>query len=135
MISSNNGRRKTTAFNKAGKIKYTAAPRRKSRLRVKFPILVFALVFGYLVISLSGEINKLNAMRHSVTELEQEIEILQNRNEELHKMLKSMESKEYIEHVAREKLGLVKPGESLIVPVEEQGEKEGYKIRDHNIKD
>ncbi|MBM7855982.1 cell division protein FtsB/cell division protein DivIC [Desulfohalotomaculum tongense] len=123
MISSTNRRGKGVPFKSTGKIQHKPKlPRSKTRLRINFPMLVFVLVFSYLLVSLSGEIERLNAMRHSVTELEQEIEQLQNRNAELYKMLEDIESEEYVEQVAREKLGLVKPGESLIVPVEQDGE-------------
>ncbi|MTI82131.1 MAG: septum formation initiator family protein [Firmicutes bacterium] len=133
MISSTNGRGKTIPINKKGQIKQKAKrPKKNSKLNI--PVVLFALVFCYLVISLSGEIQRLNAMQHSVIELEQEINQLQSRNTELHQILRSMENKEYVEQVAREELGLVKPGENLIVPVEEQ-KQTGFKVRDTNIKD
>lgn len=136
MISSTNKRGKTIPFKK--EIKQKTSERKYTKRKFSIPILVMACVFMYLAISLSGEVQKLNAMRHNVAEIEYQMEQLQNKNAELHKTLELMKTNDYVEQVARENLGLVKPGESIIVPVEQQPEEGSAAtliIRDPNIKD
>ncbi|MCD5407476.1 MAG: septum formation initiator family protein [Desulfotomaculum sp.] len=115
MISSSVGRGKALPFKKPQPVKH-----KKSRLKIKYkislPLIILLLIFGYLVLSIGGEIDKLNNMQHSVAELEQEMQLLQERNSELRQTLTLLESENYVEQVAREQLGLVKPGETLIVP-------------------
>jgi len=57
-------------------------------------------------------------MKHSVSELEKEIGELKAKNAELKRDLKLIKSEEYVERIAREQLGLVKPGEKVVVPGE-----------------
>ncbi|MEG6617185.1 septum formation initiator family protein [Peptococcaceae bacterium 1198_IL3148] len=118
MISSTNGRGKTIPFRKKTEVKIKKQPG-KAKLKFKFPFIVMTLVVIYMAVSLAGEMQKLNVMRQNVQAIEQQVEQLQNKNAELHKTLELMQSKDYVERVARENLGLVKPGESLIVPVEQ----------------
>lgn len=133
MISSSNGRGKTIPFKKKEERKIKKQPA-KPRFKFKFPFIVMSLVVVYMAVSLAGEVQKLNAMRQNLQTIEQEIEQLQNKNTELHKTLDSIKSKDYVERVARENLGLVKPGESLIVPVEQSSEKK-QNVADPTIKD
>ncbi|WP_051688248.1 FtsB family cell division protein [Desulfofalx alkaliphila] len=112
-------------------------PKRRGRNRINVPFIVIAAVFVYLALSLGGEVQKLNTMRHNVAELEQEIESLHVKNEELYKTIEMIKSNDYVEQVARENLGLIKPGESVVVPVEQQGDEtsQHYTVRDADIKD
>lgn len=91
-------------------------------MKLKLPLLVMLLVMVYMGFSLVGEMKKLEAMRQNVEQIEQEMQQLQSKNAELHKTLEMIKSNDYIEQMARENLGLVKPGESLIIPVKEQTE-------------
>jgi len=68
-------------------------------------------------------------IENKIKEIEAEIAETEAENEQLQKQIQNSDSKEYIEEVAREKLGLVKPGEKLLIPVEsikeEQGDNQG----------
>ncbi len=121
MISSTNRRGKGVKLdykNTNKLIKPREKKRDQSKYNFKLPLIVLSLVFVYLAVSLGGEMQKLNDMKKSVIEIEQEMEQLQTQNNELRKMLKSLQSNEYVEQIAREKLGLVKPGETLVIPAE-----------------
>ncbi len=83
------------------------------------------IIFLLFLIGLTGwrfyenqlEITKL---RGELNELEKQIEQTQQINQQLREELIRVEDLEYIEEVARDKLGLVKPGETLIIPQEEE---------------
>ena len=52
-------------------------------------------------------------------ELLQQHKIMEAQNKELAVKLKQSEQPQQVEKIAREKLGMIKPGEKYIVPVEE----------------
>lgn len=86
--------------------------------------LVFvAAVLLYLAFSVAGQFSRLHALQREVTTLQAELEELQEKNRELRRQVEMVQSDTYVEKVAREKLGLIKPGEKRIIQVEEPAEK------------
>lgn len=81
------------------------------------PAIIAAFLLFYLLISFFTHFHKLYALQGDIKEIERQVEELKTKNEELRKQLKQVQSDSYIEQRAREKLGLVKPGETRIVPV------------------
>ncbi|NLS44906.1 MAG: septum formation initiator family protein [Firmicutes bacterium] len=67
---------------------------------------IFAVAFLYLRSYL-----ELVRVKYQITVVEREIEVWEKRCKELHTQIDYLSSDEYIEKIAREKLGLVKPGE------------------------
>ncbi|HHY14555.1 MAG TPA: septum formation initiator family protein [Firmicutes bacterium] len=66
-------------------------------------------------------------LRRQISDLETHLHVLQLRGEELEKEIELWRSPEYIERVAREELGLVKPGEvvyTLSAPLENEVERD-----------
>jgi cell division protein FtsB len=61
-------------------------------------------------------IRKLEA---TITELENSLIMARGEKTRLEEELNNINNPEYIERIAREELGLVKPGELLLIPVEE----------------
>ena len=59
-----------------------------------------------------------------ITTLKQEIAILEEKNNELKEKKSQMESQEYLEEVARNDLGLKKPGEEVVVVQKAEKQKE-----------
>lgn len=86
--------------------------------RSKLPALVLIVLLVYLVITFSLQFNKLFAMQRELRQVQKQMVELQVKNVQLRDQLKLVQSDLYIEQVAREKLGLVKPGESRIITVE-----------------
>jgi len=87
--------------------------------------LVIALVAVIVIISVFNfwqNIKKMDSLEKEINNIREEIAAAEAENEELREQLKNTDSPEYIEEVAREKLGLVKPGEMLLIPVEEESE-------------
>lgn len=63
---------------------------------------------------------RMNQLENQIEEIEAQIAQAEAENNKLKKQLENSNSYEYIEEVAREKLGLVKPGEKMFIPVEEE---------------
>jgi cell division protein FtsL len=83
----------------------------------KLAILVFiglAVYFSYTFISQEAVLDRKN---NEMKTIEAKITGENKQNETLKKQKDTMNSDEYIEKIAREKLGMVKPGERVFVDV------------------
>ena len=87
-------------------------------------LLVSALVVGYLIFRASGSGLQSYRLAGEEQQIRREIAELERQHEELTVLREYLRSDEYIEGVARRVLGLVKPGETLVIVSgpEEQGE-------------
>ena len=97
------------------------AQQRKVSFRLtknKIPLIVGIILAVYLGLSLVNQFNKLQVMHDDLDLMQKEVDTLKTKNESLREELKNVQSNAYIEQMAREKLGLVKPGEKRIVPVD-----------------
>ncbi len=81
----------------------------------KLPTLIVGFLLILLLISFFTHFQKLYILQGEITDIKTQLQQLSKKNEELKVQLKQAQSDAYIEQVAREKLGLVKPGESRIV--------------------
>ncbi|TDT63471.1 FtsB family cell division protein [Fonticella tunisiensis] len=72
---------------------------------------VIILVFGSIFVEQQFIINRLNKQYKVYQE---QLKNLKSKNDNLKEELKQIQRKDYIERVAREKLGLIKPDEVLI---------------------
>lgn len=92
--------------------------------------IIIGIAFIFLLISLFNfytNYQKIDKLETKISDLNQEIEKAEKRNENLKEKLVNVQSDEFIEKTARTKLGLVKPGEVLVIPVEENEDKETEK--------
>lgn len=97
-----------------------SSKKKKKKRKVGYESLgMFAIALVVLVL-LGGLMLKSNDLQERLTgydakaaTLQQQIEDEQNRTEEIDKLKKYMETDEYAEEVAREKLGLVKDNETV----------------------
>ena len=80
-------------------------------------LILLLIVFTYQIINNYRQINQLES---SIDSVESEIDETKELNLQLERELSLVDNPDYIERLAREKLGLVKPGEELIIPVEEK---------------
>lgn len=97
--------------------------------RSKLPLIIFTILLLYVSISLGTRFDQLHAMQRDLQAIESEIKEISTKNAGLQKQLENLQSDKYVEQVAREKLGLVKPGESRIVPVQPEP------VQDDGIRD
>jgi cell division protein FtsB len=68
-----------------------------------------------LILSLSRSISKIYKAQKQISQAEEKLEKLKKDNEELNKQLNSVEQDAFIEKQLRDKLGLAKEGEIVIV--------------------
>ncbi len=101
-----------------------ARPRKKARARKSFsisrsrlPAIVLSLLLVYLVISFCSQFSKLSVMQRNVQSIQLQVQEMQQNNAVLREELRLAQSDAYIEKNAREKIGLLKPGETRVVTV------------------
>jgi len=96
-------------------------PRQKKDFLLN-PVIVTIIIIVALisVFNFYQNIVKLNQIENEIDEIENQIARAEAENEKLKEQIDNSSSYEYIEEVAREKLGLVKPGEKMFIPVEEE---------------
>lgn len=92
--------------------------KRRKFYHARLPVILALIFLVYLLFSFSVQFNRLSAMQKKLQEIQEEVQTLQQRNSSLQEELRMMQSDAYIEKEAREKLGLIKPGETRIVPVQ-----------------
>ncbi|MEK7497965.1 MAG: septum formation initiator family protein [Patescibacteria group bacterium] len=74
-----------------------------------------ALLFLFLIVSLIRGVSSLASARRQIREAEKKVEEAKKKNEELKAKAQEVTSEVFTEQVARDKLGLAKPGETIIV--------------------
>ncbi|MEW6457734.1 MAG: septum formation initiator family protein [Bacillota bacterium] len=111
----------------------TTARRRFNPVKSRLPVMLLIVLMTYFSVSLGFQLNKLWAMQNSIMEMKDQVVQLRSQNEYLWERLTILQSEGYIEETARERLGLIRPGEVRIVPV--LPEDSGGQIPDRSIKD
>jgi cell division protein DivIC len=92
--------------------------RPKTGLTIAHMMLLLAIpVLVYLAFSAGRKVIEMVVLRQQAAELRQEIEQLKARNAALREQIAYLQSDAYVEKVAREDLGLVKPGDTPVAVV------------------
>jgi len=84
----------------------------------KLGIILMMGIVVYFVYVLIDQQTVLNQCKKNLVNMDSKIEEQQKTNRELKKQKDMLDSDEYIEEVAREKLGMVKQGEKIFVDVD-----------------
>jgi cell division protein FtsB len=110
-------------------------PRQKKDFLLN-PVIVTIIIIIALIAAFNFYQNmvRLNQIENEIDKIEAQIARAEAENEELKEKIENSNSYEYIEEVAREKLGLVKPGEKMFIPVEKE-EEESEKEKSDSKKD
>lgn len=87
--------------------------RRKSRVY----LLVTLCVMAYLTYLMIGQERIIRDKSSQITSVNQKIEDEKSKNTELNKQKEQVNSPEYIEKIARDQLGMVKPDEKVFVDI------------------
>jgi len=87
----------------------------KAGKKTKLVFIALALFFVYFVVTFIEQQNMINSKSKQIETINQKIAEEQKINEELNKNIEIIGSDEYIEKVARERLGMVKSGEKLFI--------------------
>lgn len=101
----------------------TPKKRKFNLVKSRLPALILVIVLIYIAICLGSQVTRLWAMHTALDEVEGRVVELREKNEALWDRLTVLESEGYVEDTARERLGLVRPGETRIitVPADEGG--------------
>lgn len=89
-------------------------------------ITIIIVIISIAIFNFSQNILKTRQLEHQITKIESQITEAELNNKKLKKQINNSDNYEYIEKIAREKLGLVKQGEKVFVPIEK---KEDTKIK------
>lgn len=85
------------------------------KLLKKIIIIAFILYFAYTLVKQQQTLNSYASQKVKYNE---DIEVAQEEQEELQQMKDNINSDEYIEQIAREKLGMYYPNERVYIDVE-----------------
>lgn len=90
---------------------------------------LFSLILLSLIVNFSRQTVRLWRSADVLKEKKDELAVLEKKNEELKDELKRIESPEFIEEAAREKLGLGKEGEVVVIlPSGDLAAQENYRM-------
>lgn len=89
--------------------------RRKYVFKTRTKIFVFLLFLGYFFVVFIKQEAKMNEQYKEIAELEQNIATVEEETQDLDRMIRYTDSEEYMERVARERLGWVKKGEIIFI--------------------
>ncbi|MEW6447838.1 MAG: septum formation initiator family protein [Bacillota bacterium] len=107
--------------------------RTTARVRINHSRLVtvlFLVFLIYLLILVGGQFARLRALERGVVQAKEELETVKIRNKQLWERVRLLESDAYIESLARDNLGLVKPGEVPVVITSKKPEAGSQKSAD-----
>ncbi len=81
-------------------------------------LIIFILIFTVYRFYLNQR--EINRLEREIEQLIAEVNLAEEKQAQLQEEIEHINDLEYIERIARKELGLVKPGELLIIPVEQE---------------
>ena len=87
------------------------------RVTPRFFLFLFGLLCLWITIGFANRYIHIVFLQGKIVRLEREIAATTSRNEAIRQQIQDMQSDVYIEKIAREKLGLIKPGETVYIPM------------------
>jgi len=102
---------------KAGKMLVSdrGQQRKRKKFKLKGPSVVLLIILGFIFYSFGGQMAEMYNVQHEIKKIQDQVDELRLKNTDLRKQVDQLGSGAYIEREAREKLGLVKPGEKIIL--------------------
>lgn len=86
----------------------------KLSLPVKICLFIFAVYFAFVIVNLQIEIKR---RRAELDDLQLKIESQYVQNTELKRVLEAGDDNEYVERIARERLGFAYPDEKVLIDI------------------
>ena len=93
-------------------------------MKKKTVSIILIIVIVLAGINFYSNIRKIHKLKSRIEKLNHEITLSMEKQNKLKEQLENVNDEEFIESVARTKLGLVKPGEVLVIPIKEKNENE-----------
>lgn len=81
---------------------------------LKWKNLIILVLVGYIIFSFVRQEIAIKRIDSDITQKQTELDKLKEENKRLEEQVKSANSDEYIEKLARERLGMLKPGEKVV---------------------
>ena len=103
------------------------AKREPRKRRFRLGLLLLLVAFAFVTLKFGQQYQRIQEMRQEAQQYEKQYAAVLAEKEKLEEEKELLSAPTYIERLAREKLGLVKNGEVLVVPAEENDEVEEYK--------
>lgn len=96
-------------------------------MKTKLLNLIIIIIGLLLIVNLTRSISQLVGSGDKIGQAKKEMELSQKKNSELQAKLKEAQSQAFIEKIARDKLGLAKEGETVVIlpPIEPEATKSG----------
>ncbi len=92
------------------------------------------LVGGYIIVTTSRNILTLWSARDRVIQAQNRLKDLQTQEQELTRQIAQVDNPAFVEREARDKLGMVKPGEVVLVLPQDEVNKLAQSLRDQYLK-
>ena len=94
----------------------TTKPKRSNlKFKLKGPSVILLILLGFLFYSFGGQVVEMYNVQKELKNIQVQMDDLRTKNADLRKQVEQLNSAAYVEREAREKLGLVKPGEKVIL--------------------
>lgn len=84
-------------------------------MKSKIINLIIIIAGVFVIVNLTRSINELLHAGDRIKEIEYQVNQLKQRNNQLKKQLAEVQSPQYLEKIARDKLGLAKEGETVVI--------------------
>jgi len=97
-----------------------------SRRKFRFGTVLILLAFVFVAVKFSQQYQRIDDMRQEAESYQERYDSLLTEQGKLKEQKELLNDPTYIERMAREKLGLVKEGEVLVLPAEEKDDVEEY---------
>lgn len=104
-----------TAPNKTNKGK-------KLKFKLGGPSVILLILLGFIFYSFGGQMVEMYNVRYEIKKISEQMDELQQKNADLRNQMEQLNSDAFVEREAREKLGLVKPGEKIILEAKQGSE-------------
>lgn len=89
--------------------------KRKQKSGVKFIFLLMALVLVYFAYTISGQLVQINNLENQLSEQNENLQNIETENDNLKAEIENSDSLSFIERIARDEYGLVKPKEVIFI--------------------
>ncbi|NMB45782.1 MAG: hypothetical protein GX998_05150 [Firmicutes bacterium] len=97
--------------------KQSKEPRKRWRITPRFFVFLLCLLLLWIGAGFIHRYLKIVLLQGKIVRVEREIAAIESRNEVIREQIEEMQSDAYLEKIAREKLGLIKPGETVYIPM------------------
>ncbi|MFW6237720.1 MAG: FtsB family cell division protein [Halanaerobiales bacterium] len=88
----------------------------------KILLIIMVIILFFSAVRYYRNARRINQLNKRIQTMENNIEEAKRENRKLEQRLERLNDGDYIEREAREKLGFVKPGEVLLIPLEDREE-------------